>query len=81
MSHLLLFLAGMVPALALLMLVAWRMYAAEPAGQHTCAGEGALTVAHLLSRVERERSEVASTGRHALREDVAARIAAIVGAV
>ncbi|MEV6232890.1 hypothetical protein AB0L88_33995 [Saccharopolyspora shandongensis] len=77
----LLFLAGMVPVLALLVLVAWRMYVAEPAGQHTGGSEGALTVAHLLRRVERERSEVENTGRHALRENVAARIATIVGTV
>lgn len=73
------FLAGFMPGLVLLVLVGWRMHLAEPAGQHAGAGEGALTVAHLRDRVEREASGAESTGRHALREDVAARIAAIVG--
>ncbi|PKW13701.1 hypothetical protein A8926_1253 [Saccharopolyspora spinosa] len=73
-------LAGLLPGAGLLLFVGWRMQIAEPGGQHAGAGEGALTVAHLLDRVEKERRQVAeSTGRHALREDVAAKIAAIVG--
>ncbi|WP_443205939.1 hypothetical protein [Saccharopolyspora sp. 5N708] len=74
----LLFVLGLVPGLALVVLVAWRMQVAEPAGQHAGAGDGALTVAHLYDRVEKER-EAEHAGRHALREDIAAKVAAIVG--
>ncbi|MBB5153299.1 hypothetical protein [Saccharopolyspora phatthalungensis] len=70
----------LVAGAVLLLFVAWRMQIAEPGGQHAGAGEGALTVAHLLDRVAKEHGQIAeSTGRHALREDVAAKIAAIVG--
>jgi hypothetical protein len=54
--------------------------AEQPGGQHAGAGDGALTVAHLLDRVAKEHGQAAqSTGRHALRDDVSAKIAAIVG--
>jgi hypothetical protein len=70
MSYVLLFFAGFTPGVALL-LVAWRMRAAEPGGQHAGAGEGALTVSHLLDQAEQERIKAKRPGRHALRDDTA----------
>ncbi|MGI8310322.1 hypothetical protein [Saccharopolyspora hattusasensis] len=83
MFSLLLFLAGLLVGLVLPGLLTFKMHVAEPTGQHTGSGEGSLTVAHLRKQVERghkrDRGAAESTGRHALPEDVAARVAAIVG--
>lgn len=62
MASLLVFLACLVGLVAVV--GAW--HAATTHGQHAGAGDGALTVAHLYARIERERF-AEHYGRHALR--------------
>ncbi|MEV0056108.1 hypothetical protein AB0H34_37180 [Saccharopolyspora shandongensis] len=52
--------------IALYLIVSWQPY--RP--QHSGAGEGALTVWHLIAHVEAERRQRERGGRHRLREPV-----------